>query len=213
MNLFQQRAHIGFRTKLLNLDSFFSGIRQKLIIYNLQTSLTNLKAALKLTFKIHQAGGHILIFNTDPNFNLLLHKATFHSDISYFQSYYGGFLTKWNYNIKIFKRYQNLRAILGHFKDSIATHVSFDKIHRRFVGIKPYKIQHKPSLIICLQYHPAFLKEAKRNMIPTISIVESINANTLLPDFPIPANSESFDFVYNFIKLFVSITRSKSRQV
>lgn len=208
MNFFQLKAHLGFRRKIINLKSFFYGIRHQLIIYNLQTALINLKTALKLAYKINKAGGHILVFNTDPNLQLLVHKALQLSNMSYFQDYYGGFLNKWDYSL--FKRYQTVKSVLHFLGDKPNTYLSFSKVHNRFIGIKPHLMHQKPSLIIALQYHEPFLKEAKNNMIPTVSIVESINTNGLLPDFPIPANSQSFDFIYQFLKLFVSVTRSST---
>lgn len=173
--------------KIFNL--FILGVRENLIIFNIDYTLYNLKKACQLIYQINYLKGVGLILWSNLIFykNLFnFYKKIFKKKIkfSYYQgNYYGGLISNFN----VFKEKRFLENATFNFKDLRRKNPSFS-----IIGDS-------------LEFFYIF-KECSRKLIPSVSLIDS-DLEYRDITYPIPANINSIIGNYFFIHIFILLIR------
>nr|YP_001315128.1 ribosomal protein S2 [Chlorokybus atmophyticus]ABO15120.1 ribosomal protein S2 [Chlorokybus atmophyticus] len=162
----------------------------------------------------HEVVGHILFFNTNPEYNKIVRLAAKLTDQSYLNNkWLGGLLTNWkeiNLSLGLFQKFEDLyKSFL------IRKNISFSrykKMKKSFEGISPLK--KRPNLIIFLNpnQNEIPIREAFNLNIPIIALVDSNTPPRLLSQitYPIPGAQTSLPFIYFFLNLVVKTIQSSN---
>ena len=227
--LFYYKVHLGHKSLKVksawhsSMSRFLLGSRNNSGVLKSKSTLTCFLKAFYILTLIVKSGGSILIINTNPEFSKLLQhvkKNTKSSKIFYSDCHWvGGTLTNW---IQISQSISTFSNFYYRFDDFLLKNniyfPRYKKMKKSFKGFlinksnsrknhTYFKCDWKPDLIFLLNSDntEAIIAEASSLQIPIISLV---NSNTCLANitYPIPTNTDSFNFAWFCLNWITRIT-------
>nr|YP_010736356.1 ribosomal protein S2 [Zygnema circumcarinatum]QKQ14684.1 ribosomal protein S2 [Zygnema circumcarinatum]WEL36329.1 ribosomal protein S2 [Zygnema circumcarinatum] len=105
--LLNTSAHLGYRTAQSNYQPYLYGFRNEIAILDLDKTLVCLRRACSVIELIIRSKGHILLVNTNVEYNNIVQETAIQTRQSYINhKWIGGLLTNWNH----------MQNVQGHFK-------------------------------------------------------------------------------------------------
>jgi ribosomal protein S2 len=109
--LINTRAHLGFRTAYSDFQPYLYGFRNEMAIINLDITLTCLRRACNAIDLIMQSKGHLLIVNTNMEYNKLVCQTAKQTNQSYINyKWIGGLLTNWSHMQNVQQHFQDFAS-------------------------------------------------------------------------------------------------------
>jgi ribosomal protein S2 len=205
--LLSTNAYLGHRIPTPDFQGYLYGFRNEMAIIDLEKTLICLRRACNLIGSIIGAKGHLLLVNTNPEYNRIIRRMAKRTDQSYINhKWIGGFLTNWKHMRRVQKHFQDFSAHpnLGDASTSSPFDYfpRFRKMQKCFEGIVTHNIPDCLVIINANQNSIAIL-EANQLQIPIVALVDSNIPNRLhkLITYPVPVNDDSIKFVYLFCNL------------
>ena len=109
--LINTRAHLGFRTAYSDFQPYLYGFRNEMAIINLDITLTCIRRACNAIDLIMRSKGHLLIVNTNMEYNKLVRQTAKQTNQSYINyKWIGGLLTNWGHMQNVQQHFQDFAS-------------------------------------------------------------------------------------------------------
>nr|YP_010881187.1 ribosomal protein S2 [Pellia epiphylla]WIA66730.1 ribosomal protein S2 [Pellia epiphylla var. borealis]QDE10574.1 ribosomal protein S2 [Pellia epiphylla]WIA66689.1 ribosomal protein S2 [Pellia epiphylla]WIA66771.1 ribosomal protein S2 [Pellia epiphylla var. borealis]WIA66812.1 ribosomal protein S2 [Pellia epiphylla] len=208
-------AYLGHRIPTSSFRGYLYGFRNEMAIIDLEKTLICLRRACNSIGSIISAKGHLLLVNTNPEYNGIIQQMAKKTNQSYINhKWIGGFLTNWKHHMKrVQKHFQDFFSAqhpADDLKDALTTFISpfdyfprFRKMQKCFEGIVTHNIPDCSVIINNANRNSMAILEANQLQIPIVALVDSNIPNRLhkLITYPVPVNDDSIKFVYPFRNL------------
>jgi small subunit ribosomal protein S2 len=208
-DLYNTGAHNGYsRTRRHpSTTPFLYGTRNRSDIIDLETTVTQLEAAVTFLKDIVAAGGEVLFVGTKPEAKKLVLDGAQTVDSPYVeQRWIGGTLTNFP---EINKRISTMNELakkqaLGELiyktkKEKLMLERKIAKLQRMFSGVKDFSGKPKALVIIDSKKEHIAVKEANMRNIPIVSLCNT-DCDLALVQYPVLANDASKSTIELFLK-------------
>lgn len=198
--LLKAGVHFGHQTSKWHpkMKSYIFGSRDKVHIIDLQKTLDKLKEALEFIADLAKKGGIILFIATKKQAKDIVVKAAQNCGMPYIvERWLGGTFTNFKTIHNLIKKLRNFEKDdeSGEFdkytkKEKLLKKAETERLQKIIGGIKNLDKLPDAVFIIDIARENIALKEAKKNKIPIVALVDT-NANPELVDYPIPSNDDA----------------------
>lgn len=215
-------VHFGHKKSNWNpkMKPYIFGIRNNIYIIDLEKTMEELGKALEFIKTIVKNKGKILFIGTRPQDQLLVEEVAKKCEMPYIVSrWIGGLLTNFK-NIRKRIEYlielENGKASGGFKKYTKKEQLNIDKeiekLKKKFEGVKKLEKLPDAVLVLSVKSQMTAIKEAKREKIPIIALVDT-DSNPSLVEYPIPSNDEAVSVLkFMLTKIEETIHPIKSRK-
>lgn len=194
-------VHFGHKKQFSDArgqENFF-GVREKVVIINLEKTRAGLDSALKFITEQAAAGSTFLFISTKPSIRDLVKDAAEAVEMPYVTNrWLGGTLTNFSTIAKSIKELSELEKQLAENPESIATTKKERLMIERDVKRSKHnlsglmQLKRLPDVVVIVDPHEedGAVMEANRMGLPIIALLDT-NANPKQITYPIPANDDT----------------------
>jgi len=200
-DMIEAGVHFGHKKQFSDArgqDNFF-GVREKVVIINLEKTKAGLTTALEFIAEQAAAGATFLFVSTKPSIRDLVQEAAEAAEMPYVTNrWLGGTLTNFTTIAKSIKELSDMEKQLAENPDAVATTKKERLMMERDLKRSKHnlsglmQLKKLPDVVIIVDPHEedGAVMEANRMNLPIVALLDT-NANPKLITHPIPANDDT----------------------
>jgi len=207
-------VHFGHNKSRKNpkMTSYIYGLKNKVCIIDLLSSLKKMNQALDFIKEILKKGGLILFVGVQPQAKKITKEVAEECNMPYVvERWLGGTLTNFE---TIHKRIEYLRDLekkkaAGELKkytkkEQMLFGQEIEKLNKNLGGIKKLDKLPDALLVLSIKKSPTVIREARRTKVPVIGLADTDSDPTLI-DYPIPSNDDAISSLKFMLEQFKDI--------